>query len=412
VRLEVVLLVAAALTLFVGGLTTLLKRVWLTGPLVALGIGVLLGPGVLGRLDADPHLVMRLAEVTLAISLVATGLQMQRRDLRAIARPATLLLTLGMAGMWVVTGLGAWLLLDVPFWVGALIGAILTPTDPVIASTVVAGDMAEENLPRKLRRTLQFEAGANDGLAVAFVLLPAIVLDGSADSWVLESLQQVGVAVVVGAAAGVLTAWAIDALEHRGVIEQPSLLPLGVALALVVLAGVNLLGGSGILAAFVAGLALSLTLDERFAEELEEVQEGVERALILPVFALFGALLASVSWGALGLAGWAFAVWALVLRRTVGALPALALARLSGRDRAFLGWFGPLGVAAIFYLLHVDDRYAIDRYDEVLAACTMVITLSVVVHSLTATPGVRRYAGRSAWTTLRHPLRPGVEREP
>lgn len=97
-------------------------------------------------------------------------------DLKASLAPAGLLLTLGMAGMWLMTSLGAWVPLDLPLWVALLLGGVLTPTDPVVAFALVTGKLAESNLPRRMRRTVQLESGANDGLAVVFVLLPALVL--------------------------------------------------------------------------------------------------------------------------------------------------------------------------------------------------------------------------------------------
>ena len=78
---------------------------------------------------------------------------------------------------------------------------------------------------------------------------------------------------------------------------------------------------------------------------------------------------------------------------------------------AFLSWYGPIGVAAIYYVLFIE-RYRIDDFERIFAACTLAITVSVVAFSLTATPGVRCYAGRSALTTLRHPLRKDVDGAP
>ena len=103
--------------------------------------------------------------------------------------------------MWVLTSLGAWLVLDLSLWVGLLLGAILTPTDPIVASSLVTGRLAEANLPRWLRHSLQLEAGANDGLALIFVLVPALVLTlpvDDAGAIAGEAVGQVVLALVVG----------------------------------------------------------------------------------------------------------------------------------------------------------------------------------------------------------------------
>lgn len=78
---------------------------------------------------------------------------------------------------------------------------------------------------------------------------------------------------------------------------------------------------------------------------------------------------------------------------------------------AFLSWYGPVGVAAIYYALFVE-RYALEEFERIYAAGPLTIAVSVIVFSLTATPGVRRYGGRRATTTLRHPLTAGIDEAP
>jgi len=178
---DATLIAVGAALLALGLPSSIVKRVRLSVPLLALAAGVMAGPEVLALVDpreaGDERKVLKeLARITLAVSLVATGLQMTRSDLREVGRRAVSLLTIAMVGMWLLTSLGAWLLLELPAWVALLLGGILTPTDPVVAFSLVTGRLAEGNLPRWLRRSLQLEAGANDGLALVFVLVPALVL--------------------------------------------------------------------------------------------------------------------------------------------------------------------------------------------------------------------------------------------
>lgn len=417
--LDAVLLLAGAVLFAVGLLSRLLKRVFLSGVLVALVIGVVVGPEVLGLLDPteagdERGLMEEVARVTLALALMGAGLQLTRQDLRENLRPTVVLLTGGMLGMWVLTGLGGWLLLDLPFWVGFLLGAVLTPTDPVVASTLVTGPLAEDNLPRRLRRTLQMEAGANDGLAVPFVLAAAyFAATGTAgvDDWALEALQEVGLAVIVGGALGLAAGYLVEVSFQGAEIEDTSLLGMGLALALLVLGLVSLLGGSGILAVFVAAIVFSVVIEARVREVVEEVQETITRFLLLPAFVLFGAILPFGGWSELGLAGIAFVLWVLFLRRLPVVPAALRLTDVPARSRWFLGWFGPLGVAAIYYATYVE-RYHLPEGERLFAAATLAICASVVVHSITATPLVRLHAGRSPFATLRHPLKADSETAP
>ena len=417
--IDVILVVLGATLLALGLPSTLVKRVWLSVPLLALVVGVGLGPEVLGvlvpdRLSNENKVLEELARVALAVSLVSTGLQFTRTDLRSTWSRGVALLTVAMVGMWLLTSLGAWLLLDVEPWVALLIGAILTPTDPVVASSLVTGRLAEANLPRWLRRSLQFEAGANDGLALVFVLVPALILTlpgDDAGTIAGEVGGEVGLAVVCGAAIGYLAAKLVDLAEDHQAASEGFFLVSALALALLTLGAVHALGGTGVLASFVAGLTFSLTLGERYVEELGRMQTALEHLIIVPVFVFFGAVLPWDGWLSLGWSGVAFAVWALIMRRPAPAMLALAITRTPRRGAAFLAWYGPMGVAAIYYALFVE-RYGLAEFDRIFAACTLAVAVSVVVFSLTATPGVRGYAGRSPLTTLRHPLTKDVDGAP
>lgn len=141
------------------------------------------------------------------------------------------------------------------------------------------------------------------------------------------------------------------------------------------------------------------------------MQSALEHLLVVPVFVFFGAVVPWEGWTALGWSGIAFALWTLMVRRPGIAALALAPTRTPRRGVAFLSWYGPLGVAAIYYALFVE-RYGLEEFDRVFAACTLAIAVSVIAFSVTATPGVRRYAGRKARTTLRHPLTKDIDGAP
>jgi NhaP-type Na+/H+ or K+/H+ antiporter len=145
-------------------------------------------------------------------------------------------------------------------------------------------------------------------------------------------------------------------------------------------------------------------------EELSEVQEAIARFFLLPVLVLFGAMLPWSEWQALGGAGLMFAAWALFIRRPPAAMLGLLGSDASRRDRAFLSWFGPLGVAAIFYATYIERFDLADHEKQgIFAAATLAIALSIVAHSVTATPGSRMFARRSPFGTFRHPFRPADE---
>jgi NhaP-type Na+/H+ or K+/H+ antiporter len=152
----------------------------------------------------------------------------------------------------------------------------------------------------------------------------------------------------------------------------------------------------GILAVFVAGLAFNHASTGPDRTDDVPIDEAVNRFLVLPLFLGFGAVLPWSAWGDLGWRGPALVVGVLLLRR----LPVLwALRRplgLGRPDAAFLGWFGPIGVSALFYLAMEAERLAVEPV--VLAAGSLVVAASTVVHGTTSAPGrvLYRRVGRSA----------------
>jgi NhaP-type Na+/H+ or K+/H+ antiporter len=168
--LYVSLAAVGGLLLLLGLLGGLLKeRTPVSEPLIALIAGVLIGPAVLGLLDlaalGNQTLILEEAAlITLGVALVGVALRLPIGYSSSNWRLLFVLLGIVMPLMWIVGGLLAYLILGVPLWVAVLIGAIVTPTDPVVASSIVAGGVAERNLPARLRHAISSESGFNDGL--------------------------------------------------------------------------------------------------------------------------------------------------------------------------------------------------------------------------------------------------------
>lgn len=309
-----------------------------------------------------------------------------------------------------MTAVGAYLLLSVPLWMAVLIGAILTPTDPVVASTLVTGQMADANLTPAPKKTLQLESASNDGLALPLVLIAISFTPGqeSLIFWGVEALKELGIAISMGLLLGYIAGKLVEIALNRWDIEHANLVTLGLALALAALGSIHLAGGSGILGVFVASLVFSLVVESELRDELEEIEGSLVKVLILPVFTFFGAMLPWDEWTSLGTGGVLFGIWAVFLRRPLPAWVAVSVVGGHGRERVFLSWFGPMGVAAIYYALLIE-KHSVSRHEEIFGIAALAICMSVVIHSLTATPGTRLFAGRDPWITLRHPLSSHVE---
>ena len=130
----------------------------------------------LAELGDQTAILEQAALVTLGVALVGVALRLPVGYASRQWRLLIVLLGVVMPLMWLGSGLLAYLILGLPLWVAALVGAIVTPTDPVVASSIVAGGVAERNLPAKLRNAISAESGFNDGLALPFVVLPVLVL--------------------------------------------------------------------------------------------------------------------------------------------------------------------------------------------------------------------------------------------
>ncbi|WNV73758.1 cation:proton antiporter [Geodermatophilus sp. DSM 44513] len=388
---DVLLVVAGALGLLVAALSERLRRLPVSEPVLGLAVGVLLGPELFGVLAPPPltedttwlHTVTRLL---LAVSVMAVALRYPVGRARAQWRPVLLLLAVVMPAMALVTaGLAAWTL-GVGLGAAALLGAALCPTDPVLASSVVTGTPAEQDLPDRDRQLLSLESGANDGLALPLVLLAvAIAGAGGVPAALAESLWQVAGAVLLGVAAGWLGARALRAGEEHGSTDPAPRLLFTAVLALAVLGAAGLLHVDGILAVFVAGLAFNAAATGPDRTDDLPIDEAVNRFLVLPLFVGLGLVLPWAAWGELGWRGVALVVGVLLLRR----LPVLWLLRrplgLGRPDAVYLGWFGPIGVSALFYLALEAERLGVDPV--VLAAGSLVVAASTVVHGTSAAPG-------------------------
>jgi sodium/hydrogen antiporter len=401
-ELYVSLAAVGGLLLLLGVLGGLLKeRTPVSEPLIALIAGVLIGPAALGLLDLaelgnETLILEQAALVTLGIALVGVALRLPVGYASGSWRLLVVLLGILMPLMWIVSGLLVYLILGLPFWVSVLIGAIITPTDPVVASSIVAGGVAERNLPSSLRCAISAESGFNDGLALPFVVLPVLVLTEPPGEvlghWLtqtvlVEIVAGAALAALMGYAAGKTLRWA----ERKETMERTSLLTVSLALSFTVLGVTELLHLNGVLAAFVAGLVFNFAGSSDAKESQEEIQEAISRFFDLPIFVVLGMALPWEGWLELGWGGLLLVAAVLVFRRLPSVLvlrPLLGPLRSRGRDILFLGWFGPIGAAALYYAAFSLRETGIE---EVWVVGSLVICASVLVHGVSATPLTKLY---------------------
>jgi NhaP-type Na+/H+ or K+/H+ antiporter len=365
-------------------------------------VGVVIGPDVTNLVtlhlsqDSQDILMREAARVTVAISVMAAALRLPKGYMRRRARELTTILTAGMMAMWLVSSAVVYIISPVPFLPALLIGAVLTPTDPVLAHSIVGGKLAREHVPARLRHSLTAESGANDGLAILFVMLPLIFLQHPAaqawHTWFLDALlREVLLATIVGLLAGWAAGKAVAWMRHRPFAEETSLLTVSLSLAFSALAVLAPLNSDGILAAFVAGVVFKQYAEPQAEVRAEHTEEAIGRFFELPVFIIFGLFLPWHGWAELGWSGIAIVIAVLLLRR----LPAWfalspALHSLKGRrDILFNGWFGPIGISALFYASKADHE--LHQTWPIWEVGSLVVFASTLAYGISATPVVKRF---------------------
>jgi NhaP-type Na+/H+ or K+/H+ antiporter len=410
---------------------SVLKRLPLTSAMFYLGVGALLGPWGLDllRLDMldDAESVEWLAEVAVVISLFTAGLKLRLPISDRRWRAAVLLATLAM--IVTIGGIVAFgvLVIGFPLGVAILLGAILAPTDPVLASDV---QVAHEHDAEPVRLSLTGEAGLNDGAAFPFVML-GLGLVGQHDigpyglRWLgVDLVWAIAAGLAIGAACGASVGKLVLYLRrvHREAVGLDEFLALGlIALSYGI---ALLLSAYGFLAVFAAGLfvrrierqhsedvprdvaeAARNTADEAtdpatapayMAQAVLSFNEQLERLGEVAVVVVVGALLTNVE---LYGVGFMLAAILFLVIRPLATLVVLSLTSLSAVQRAVIAWFGVRGIGSIYYLAYALTHGLSGAPAHMLADLTLVVvTTSIVLHGVSVTPLMRRYAGATDCT--------------
>lgn len=402
--LNLALLTIGVVVLAVGLLSAPIKRSFLSVPLVSLLAGVLLSPAVFGVLDpaqwGDQTLILeQAARLTVAISLMEIALRLPKGYPFTNWRSLLVMLGPVMALMFLASGLLVYAILGLSFWSAMLIGAIVTPTDPVIASSIVQGQVATNNLPARIRHLLSGESGSNDGLAYPFVFLAILMIQEPPGQALLQwatriILWEVLGAAVIGAIIGYVAGKALDWARRHGEIRNPSFFAYSIALALTALGSTRLVGTDGLLAVFAAGIAFNMAISASAEESEEQIDESVNRFFVLPIFVLLGLSLPWGEWADLGWKGPVLAGLILLLRRPPWViLLSGRVPRMGGmQDGSFTGWFGPIGVAALYYA--TLSRHTVGL-EEAWVVGSLVISVSVLAHGVSAAPLTKLYGNKA-----------------
>ena len=384
--------------LLMGGalLSGLARRSFLSLTALFVLCGFALGEGGLEVLEFDPGdgFVQALAIVALVVILFRDGLEVEAEMLQAEWRLPLRKLVLAMPITAVIVAVSARVLTDLGWTECFLLGALLSPTDPVLSSSVVTNP----RVPRIVRHSLNLESGLNDGLALPAVLAFSAALRIGEDDFVWWEfvLQD----VTAGLATGLLVGYVASRLLPRasGISDsipdhQKSLYALGTAFATYGIAVGLPPQGNGLIAVFVCAIVLGIRRPD-VRVTFEHLSEDIVEIVKLGVFVVFGSLLTFDGLFGDGFAAVAIVGVTLLVARPVAIWLALLGAGLPASWTWFMAWFGPKGVATMTFSLLVlaDAIPANERLFNIAALCVFV---SILAHGLSDTPGVDWIAKRA-----------------
>jgi sodium/hydrogen antiporter len=346
----------------------------------------------------DARLIERLAEFAVIVALFGAGLKLDRplrwHEWASTARLILIVmpLTIGAVAAFGTAAMG------LSLGAAVILGAVLAPTDPVLASDVQVGPPGEEMKEPEPQFALTSEAGFNDGFAFPFVFLGVFIAAEAGAEWLPEWLAAdvayaITVGIGLGAAAGYLTAAGARWLRDRGLLLAQFDGWLSLAAVLAVYGATELVGAYGFLAAFAGGLAFRRhELEHESHGRVHAGAETVEKIAELTLVLLLGSL---VTWGGLatpGLAGWLLVPLLLVAIRPLATLAAFDRSPVPLRERAFIGWFGIRGIGSLYYAAATIDGRLLAETEAVKVFWSVVVLagVSILAHGLTATSLSRR----------------------
>ena len=376
----------------------LVRRLYLAPALIFVALGMILGRFGFGLVDVGEHTEGFTVLAQLALTVILFN-QASVLDLRALVRGRRVslrLLAIGIPATIVLGALTAVLLLpELPLWEAVCLAVIVAPTEAALIDAL----LEDRRIPERVRNALSVESGFYDGFALA-ALLAALAFasaqtDHAVQRWVWFAVRGELVSAAVGIVIGLAGAVVISRSHARGWMSDTWAQLATVALALVCFGIGERLHASGFVAAFAGGLAYAVFSPRSdVGPTMTVVSDAAGQLLELLVFALFGGFAVIPAWRDAGWRVVVFAVVALIGVRVAAVAIALLSSGLPLSDTLFIGWFGPRGIGSVVLGLLVIEQGEIHQHALIKQAVVIVVTVSLVVHSLTAPVGIRLRARR------------------
>lgn len=396
----VIYLGAIGLVILVSGLVSgIVERGPLSQVLVFVALGVLLGPWGFDAIDLgiESPAIEVVGTISLILVFFTDAIKINLGQLRQNWILPALALGPGAIITVVLIGLASKVLLDLSWSVAFLIAAALASTDAVLLRDV----LTNRKVPRAVRNTLSIESGANDVIILPLLLILATVIAGHSKStgdWITFGFDLYILGPLAGVAVAYVAIKAMSFLRRRMLVRRDyeSLYSIGVAF--VAYAVAEQLNGSGLLAAFAAGLTIAIIDDELCDCFLEYGETTSEMAMLL-TFVFLGASLVESAWNELTLATAALALFTLFIARPFAFGITLARANISNSGTAMLAWFGPRGLNTLLLII-LAIAEGIPNADYIFSIVAVVVMASIIIHGVSATPLINWYARKQGAASL------------
>jgi len=384
----------AALIFLYSIFATRIEKMLVNGPFLFMVVGIILGPLVLNAVDLKISGLEyeTLANLALALVLFTGAASVDLEVLRSSVTIPTRLLLIGLP-LTIVTGFiaGYFIFNDLLIIELAILATVLAPTDAALGEAVVK----DTGVPSKVRNALNVESGLNDGISVPIFLLLIAILKvhaGEQVSWQYALglfAREIGVGLLVGFIVMYLGARLLLFAEVRKWIGTAWKPVIVVTLALSCFSLADILGGSGFIACFTGGFIYG-AVNKKYKSNLQEHAEGMGNVLTFLIWIIFGSFIISNYFKDFTWPIMLYSLISLSIVRIVPVIIALTKSEVTIKEKLFIGWFGPRGLASIVFAVMLLDTH-LPQENTVILTIICTVMLSVILHGITANPLVNSF---------------------
>ncbi len=389
---EYPIFVFTALLILVYGLfSKTLEKSVVSAPMIFVAVGIFASFFSVEALKEglNAPLLKILAELTLVLVLFLDASTINRN---ALKKQRSLPLRLLLIGLPLTMVLGFFIAVPLfpglNLWMLAIMALILSPTDAALGLAVVTSKM----VPEKIRQTINVESGLNDGIALPPILICiAALATYKADEgtgltyWLMFTVKQFVYGPVIGGLVGLIGGKLVEKASQKGWMNHTFQSLSAISIAILAFALAEMVHGNGFIAAYFAGLLLGARTHE-IRDRIHEFGEAESQALVLFIFLLFGMILIPATYMFWDLQAWIYAILSLTVIRMLPVALSLIGTKLPWSAVAFIGWFGPRGIASVLYLLLVIIELGKDGYEQMISVIVLTVMLSIFLHGITAVP--------------------------